>query len=193
MSSLKEISFKSPLKSVSIHHWGSSYITLKEAQQKEIEAVEKAKQSTEALLNEKIQALNSEIQQLQTQVFSGITKQFDEFAQNINERLPRLVTSIAGRVLGKIEQDDESIMHIVKEAIEEAPQDSRSLVMMLCPRDYQLMQKNIEQLKQEFPQITIAENKALQSGDCIIESDFGVIDAKVSTKLKKIEENLKGE
>ena len=42
-----------------------------------------------------------------------------------------------------------------------------------------------------YPNIKFFEDTTLQSGDCQIKSRFGLLDGRVSTKLRKIEEELK--
>jgi flagellar biosynthesis/type III secretory pathway protein FliH len=42
-----------------------------------------------------------------------------------------------------------------------------------------------------YPNVKFFEDASLQSGDCQIKSRFGLLDGRVSTKIRKIEEELK--
>jgi len=44
-----------------------------------------------------------------------------------------------------------------------------------------------------FPNVKFFEDASLASGDCQIKSRFGLLDGRISTKLRKIEEELKGD
>ena len=46
-------------------------------------------------------------------------------------------------------------------------------------------------LLEGYPNVKFFEDSSLQSGDCQIKSRFGLLDGRVSTKLRKIEEELK--
>jgi len=47
-------------------------------------------------------------------------------------------------------------------------------------------------LLSEYPEVKFFEDGSLQSGDCQINSRFGLLDGRIATKLRKIEEELKG-
>jgi flagellar assembly protein FliH len=44
-----------------------------------------------------------------------------------------------------------------------------------------------------FPNVKFFEDQSLSPGDCQIKSRFGLLDGRISTKLRKIEEELKGD
>ena len=43
-----------------------------------------------------------------------------------------------------------------------------------------------------FPFVKFFEDSSLESGDCQVKSRFGLLDGRISTKLRKVEEELKG-
>ena len=45
----------------------------------------------------------------------------------------------------------------------------------------------------EYPEVKFFEDDSLQSGDCQIKSRFGLLDGRIATKLRKIEEELRGD
>ena len=48
-------------------------------------------------------------------------------------------------------------------------------------------------LLSEYPEVKFFEDDSLQSGDCQIKSRFGLLDGRIATKLRKIEEELRGD
>jgi hypothetical protein len=46
-------------------------------------------------------------------------------------------------------------------------------------------------LLEGYPNVKFFEDSSLQSGDCQIKSRFGLLDGRVSTKIRKIEDELK--
>ena len=47
-------------------------------------------------------------------------------------------------------------------------------------------------LLSEYPEVKFFEDDSLQSGDCQIKSRFGLLDGRIATKIRKIEEELRG-
>ena len=47
-------------------------------------------------------------------------------------------------------------------------------------------------LLSEYPEVKFFEDDSLQNGDCQIKSRYGLLDGRISTKIRKIEEELKG-
>ena len=48
-----------------------------------------------------------------------------------------------------------------------------------------------DELLDGYPNVKFFEDSSLNSGDCQIKSRFGLLDGRISTKLRKIEEELK--
>ena len=48
-------------------------------------------------------------------------------------------------------------------------------------------------LLSEYPEVKFFDDDSLQSGDCQIKSRFGLLDGRIATKLRKIEEELRGD
>jgi len=44
----------------------------------------------------------------------------------------------------------------------------------------------------EFPKVKFFEDAFLIRGDCQVKSRFGLLDGRISTKLRRVEEGLKG-
>ena len=44
----------------------------------------------------------------------------------------------------------------------------------------------------EIPEVKFFTDDSLESGDCQIKSRFGLLDGRIATKLRKIEEELRG-
>jgi flagellar biosynthesis/type III secretory pathway protein FliH len=47
-------------------------------------------------------------------------------------------------------------------------------------------------LLSEYPEVKFFTDDSLESGDCQIKSRFGLLDGRIATKLRKIEEELRG-
>jgi len=44
----------------------------------------------------------------------------------------------------------------------------------------------------DFPKVKFFEDQSLGRGDCQVKSRFGLLDGRISTKLRRIEEEMKG-
>ena len=49
-----------------------------------------------------------------------------------------------------------------------------------------------DSLLEGYPNVKFHEDETLSSGDCQVKSRFGLLDGRIATKLRKIEQELKG-
>ena len=107
-----------------------------------------------------------------------------------------LATAIAKKILKcEVSRNNEVIKTVVEEAVKKAD-GSTSITIRVSPNDYQLFRTDEYQvpgLVDHLRTITFEEDKTLDSGDCVIETNLGDIDARIEKQLQAVEEAFKSQ
>ena len=105
-----------------------------------------------------------------------------------------MVLEISRKVIGdEIEINKDSVLSLIKHAFERCG-CKEGIILKVSADDYDYIVENREKILAVSEGIGDFETKkdlSLKSGDCIVETSFGTIDAGMRTKLKKIEEAFK--
>lgn len=112
-----------------------------------------------------------------------------------NERsLVELVGFIANRLaLQHIENDEEAIVNIITAAVEDS-QDEERILVKVSEKDFQFLDENAEEMKKKISamkKIKLEVGEEIKPGGCIVETNYGVVDASVEQRLEKLWDILK--
>lgn len=150
-----------------------------------------ATQMAQSQLVPQIQQAREQAEQLQTGVFSQLDNRFESVMHEMYERMPELVMILVKRVLCEVTMTEESIKAIVLDTLSEISSEAEKMEVRLAPGDLELLKDADNELENRFPNLNFKADKTLSSGDCMLHSRFGVVDARVETKLQKIFDDLK--
>ena len=107
--------------------------------------------------------------------------------------LLKLAVRIAEKLVGQeLRIAPDAVAGIVREALRSVRR-AESLVIQAHPADAVILNERISALRNPAGmarEIEIAPNASLARGDCIVESDIGIIDARLDTQLKNLERVL---
>ncbi len=154
------------------------------------EARARATQIAQSQLAPQIQQARQQALTLQNGVLTKLNGQFDSVLKEVYARMPELMMALVRRVLIDVEMTPEILKGIVINTLSEISSESEKMEVRLNPADLQLLQNNDNQLENRFPQLTFKADPTLSSGDCMMNSRFGLVDARVQTKLQKIFDDL---
>lgn len=158
---------------------------------------QEAEDKVEALL---LQRVNEELQRIsdeQTAEFGRaaqrLVEQLNQSAQTqideLSERVAALVAGITSRVIRrKVAAEDEIIVEVVAEAVHELT-DASFIRIVLNPADEAILSAHEQTLLRQLgkvSQLEIVTDSAVERGGCLIASDHGEIDARVSSQLDEI-------
>ena len=219
----KSISFAKPPKGFAVSSIDFPSINAVEVEKLKNEAYENGKkEATEHFLNE-VKELRENYAERQEKLLFEIQSNSQGVLDELDQRLPSLVVGLAERVLSEIPLDGSAIEKMVLALISEFSKEDEKLEIFLCPEDLSLLKamanlKSEPQEKEEteegfasaiagifdgldgddellegYPHVKFFEDTSLGRGDCQIKSRFGLLDGRISTKLRKIEEELKGD
>lgn len=107
-----------------------------------------------------------------------------------------LATAIAKKIIKyEASRNNELINRVVEEALKKAD-GSGTITIRVSPNDYQLFSTDEYQVPgvvDHLRTITFEEDKTLHSGDCVIETNMGDIDATLDKQLQAVEEAFKSQ
>lgn len=111
--------------------------------------------------------------------------------QSSEEVMVRLALSIAKKIVGKeIEQNPDIIISLVKEALELIG-DADSVKILVHPQDFEmLMNERIRLVDPGTTSLNLQADALITSGGCLLESDVGVIDATMETRVANLKNAL---
>jgi flagellar assembly protein FliH len=117
----------------------------------------------------------------------------NEIIEDSENQIVHLVLLIANKVVKVI---SESQKNVVVNNVVQALRKLKSrgdIVIRVNIQDVELTTAHIEdfmKMVENVKSITVMEDSAVDPGGCVIETDFGQIDARISSQLKEIEEKI---
>jgi flagellar assembly protein FliH len=118
-------------------------------------------------------------------------REHEELIAGMEEEMLSLVMDVTRKVVAsELATDKDVIIRLIREAL---PKCSNKVgaVLRVSPEDAENLAENRDELFADIEgadDLEIKKDRTLHKGDCIIESQFGSIDAGVGTRLDKIEE-----
>ncbi len=113
------------------------------------------------------------------------------YFSRVEEALIDVVMKAMRRVIGEFDERDR-VERIVRKALELLRNQSQ-VRLKVSPTQGEWLQSRVESLLAAFPRIQFLEvqtDSRLPADGCILETEFGVIDATVETQLRAIEKAL---
>ncbi|MBV8478132.1 MAG: type III secretion system stator protein SctL [Acidobacteriaceae bacterium] len=127
------------------------------------------------------------------EVLGNAWKSRDDYLAGNETALLKIAVRIAEKLIGEeLRTAPDTIAGIVREALRSVRR-AKSLVIQVHPTDTASLNECLSTLRSSAGparEIEIVPNASLSRGDCIVESDIGVIDARLETQLKNIERAL---
>ncbi len=124
------------------------------------------------------------------QVLNQLQQQEDQLANQVEQALGQLVLSGLKRIIRDFEPSAEQLHSIVSDALATYPREEANLIILLNPENCELVQGFADAWISQYPGLQFKADKALRRGDCLVQGRYGTTDARMSTKLKNLEESL---
>ena len=131
-----------------------------------------------------------DLEALKRGIVEKLGSSYDQVLKEISERLPGLVIKVAKKVLGEVTLDADQVAGIIKEVLENSAPEGECLEVSLSEEDYQLLHSSAHEIMRKYPKVVYLADAGLVSGDCLVLSRFGLVDATVKTKLEQVEEKI---
>jgi flagellar assembly protein FliH len=130
------------------------------------------------------------------QALCELEKLKKELCRKAEEETVELALAIAKKIVGhEVATNKEIISHVVKEALKKA-EDQEKIRIRVNPTDMEMIRDPEFKHSEMFTHIhniTFEEDDSISAGGCVIETDFGNIDARIENQLNTVEETFKSE
>lgn len=196
-------------------------VILEEARQQAAELVERARQEAKKLLEESRLYCQSAHTQARREGFEvgreeGVDAVREEYrayfdearnvlGQMVSERdrilsqaeteIARLSVKVAERIIScEVTTNHEVVVNMVKTALERV-KDREQVSIRVNPQDYEVVRSKREvfaALVEGLRNLEIAQDPRVERGGCVIETNLGNVDARVSTQLAALELAFRG-
>jgi len=218
----KKVLFSDPPVGFSVKHFGKPSVPAVNVGEALEKGIEQGKTHAQEFYQREIVKLREDLALRQAELLDQIGLKVDQTLEELDERLPDLVLGVVERVLPGIPIDSHAVEQIIRSLIKEFTNEDEALEVFLCPEDLALLKginskadaqtdnvddsgfasaiagifDNLEgddSLLPDLPKVRFFEDETLSRGDCQIKSRFGLLDGRIATKLRRIEEELKGD
>jgi len=126
-------------------------------------------------------------------IVARASQKADELSKSWEETMLRLSIRVAEKIVGEqLRLHPESIVEIVREVLKSI-RPGKHLTIQVNPADAQYARARIDRLKEALgtsSEIEIVAAANVAPGGCVIESELGIIDARLETQLKCLEDAL---
>ena len=147
---------------------------------------------------------NEALNNLQEEFSQKISKNF-ELVNNIASKLDQKIVAyenefeqlllefsiaIAEKIVRREIENKSPIVEVLKDSIKKI-QGANDLSIKLNPEDYRLIEEAKDAINMElFSKIKFEESENIENGGCLIQTEIGNIDARISTQLSELKKEL---
>ncbi len=129
-----------------------------------------------------------------SQIVALARQQADESFRAAERQVVELALAVASKVLAReMAENPTVILPIVKAALDKV-QDQEQITIRVNPECYELVLAARSELQAGLARagsVAVLADAALKSGDCIVETPYGTVDARIDTQLDLVKAALK--
>ena len=161
-------------------------IVLEQARQRAAEIVKSADEGAEKQMDAARQQGYAAGLEEWNQRLLGAWKARDEYIERNEASLLQLAIQVARKIIGEeLRLAPEQVVSVAREALRSAPHGG-NLVLHVHADDESAVRRQLSRLHKSLGEsrtIEVSSNAAVARGGCLIESDFGIVDAQLETQL----------
>jgi flagellar assembly protein FliH len=124
---------------------------------------------------------------------TGIEKLKHELLKQNEAHIMKLVLHIAGRLaMHEVQVNQETLVEVLRAAIETA-QAEEEVSVQVSSQQFEFMEKLRAETGREYEflkKVKLSPNDTIQPGGCVIETNYGVIDARFEERVSKLWETV---
>lgn len=125
-------------------------------------------------------------------ILAAASQRADQLTRSWEETMLRLAVRVAEKIIGEqLRLRPETIVEIVRQVLKGA-RPGKHLTIQVNPAELQQVRDHIDGLQAPgaISEIEIVASASVLPGGCVIESELGIIDARLETQLKCLEDAL---
>jgi type III secretion protein L len=117
----------------------------------------------------------------------------EQFLSRNETQLVKLAVAIAGKIVGREVQADPSlVLQTTREALK-AVRREKKLTILVSPAEEAALREHVASLRMLLDStcdLVVMANPSVAPGGCIVESEVGIVDARIDTQLASLERAL---
>ncbi len=157
------------------------------------EAYQRGFNDAEKILREKINVELNEHILLLDQLIKNFYSEIESLGRKIESLVLSLAVEIAKKIVKReIDKNDDFVVNQVKEAIKRVV-GIEKIKLRVNPEDEKLIRElkpELLQIADSTREIVVEPDPSIERGGCIIESELGNVDARISTQFSQIENEM---
>jgi flagellar assembly protein FliH len=161
-------------------------------QEREQASYEKGRHDGERALSEQLLQQRNELAELQQGVVESIRRALPQVIQEAEGALVNLALESARKIVAGLPVTPELVETVVREALRQV-EDTADITIQLHPEDLALLRKHNSPLLDGTPEtgpVRFIGSAEVTRGGCIVQTRFGLIDARRETKLDQLHQTL---
>ena len=160
--------------------------------QREQAAYERGRRDGEQALSEQLLQQRNETAELQQGILDSLRRLIPRVGQEAESSLIQLALESARKIVADLPISLAMVENVVREALRQV-EDTAEIVIQLHPEDLTLMRKHNSSLLNGLPEtgpLRFTGSAEVSRGGCIVQTRFGLVDARRETKLEQLREAL---
>ena len=186
------IPFRRPLRDARLLTGAPSQEWQELLKQRESAAYERGQEDGERALSAQLMQQRAEMAELQQGVVESLRNALPQVVLEAQTALVQLALVAAEKLVAGLPISPELVEAVIREALQQV-EDSAEIVIQLNPDDLALLRKNNTPILKGLPDsgplrfISAAE---VTRGGCLVQTRFGLLDARRETKLAQLKQSL---
>lgn len=159
---------------------------------REAAAYQNGQRDAELSLNAQFLQQKNQFSELQSGVLTSLNNAISQVIQESQTALIQLALEAASRIVADTPVDANMVGAVVRDALRQV-EDSAELLVQLNPEDLALLRDHNADLLKGLPEkgpMRFAASPQVSRGGCLVQTRFGVIDARREVKLQQLADSL---
>lgn len=155
-------------------------------------AFENGRRAGETALSEQLLRQRNDTIELQRGILTSLQSTLPKVAHEAETALIELALEAAKKIIAGMPIDVAMVENTVREALRQA-EDSAEIVIQLHPDDLALLRQHQAEILNGLPDsgpMRFSHSSEVGRGGCIIQTRFGLIDARRETKIEQLRQSL---
>jgi flagellar assembly protein FliH len=155
-------------------------------------AFEEGRRAGESALSEQLLRQRNDTIKLQRGILSSLQTTLPKVAHEAETALIELALEAAKKIVAGMPVDVAMVESTVREALRQA-EDSAEIVIQLHPDDLALLRQHQAEILNGLPDsgpMRFSHSSEVGRGGCVIQTRFGLIDARRETKIEQLRQSL---
>jgi flagellar assembly protein FliH len=155
-------------------------------------AYERGRRDGEHALSEQLLQQRNETVELQKGILDSLRRVVPQVVQEAESALINLALESSKKIVAGMPVNAELVEAVVREALQQA-EDTAEIIIQLHPDDLILLRRHNAPEFNGLPEtgpLRFASSAEVTRGGCIVQTRFGLVDARRETKIKQIRQTL---